>query len=79
MNDIIERLGDLLTARFGVAPADFSAEATLGDLDLDSLGLVEFELVAEKEFGIKISDEEISPQNTVSDLADLIVSKAAAR
>jgi acyl carrier protein len=75
MNDIIERIGNLLTTRFGVSPAEFSADAALRDLDLDSLGLVEFELVAEKEFGVKLSELEISADNTVADLAKLIMSK----
>ena len=77
MNDIIERIGKLLTTRFGVSPAEFSAEAVLGDLDLDSLALVEFGLVAEKEFGVKLGEYEVAPDDTVADLADLIVSKAA--
>jgi acyl carrier protein len=77
MNDIIERIGNLLTTRFGVSPAEFSADAALADLDLDSLGLVEFGLVAEKEFGVKIGEDEISSNDTVTDLANLIMSKAA--
>jgi acyl carrier protein len=77
MNDIVNRIGKLLTTRFGVSPAEFSAETALGDLDLDSLALVEFGLVAEKEFGIKLGEQEISPDDTVADVADLIASKAA--
>jgi len=77
MNDIIERIGKLLTTRFGVSPAEFSAEAALGDLDLDSLALVEFGLVAEKEFGVKLGEQDITPDDTVTDVANLIVSKAA--
>jgi hypothetical protein len=51
MNDIIERIGNLLTTRFGVSPAEFSADAALRDLDLDSLGLVEFELSRRRSSG----------------------------
>ncbi|MGN9809497.1 acyl carrier protein [Micromonospora sp. BQ11] len=77
MNDITERIGKLLITRFGVAPDEFSAQTTLSDLDLDSLALVEFGLIAEKEFGVKIGEDEISPDDTVADVADLIVRKAA--
>lgn len=77
MSDVIERIGKLLTTRFGVSPAEFSEEAALSDLDLDSLALVELALVAEKEFGIKFGEQEIAPDDTVTDLANLIVSKAA--
>jgi acyl carrier protein len=80
MNDIIGRIGTLLTTRFGVEPAEFSAEAKLADLDLDSLGLVEFGLVAEKEFGVKLGEmEEVSSDDTVADLADLIESKIVSK
>ena len=77
MNDIIEHIGKLLTTRFGVSPAEFSAETALRDLDLDSLALVEFGLVAEKEFGVKLGEQEISPDDSVADVANLIASKAA--
>ena len=77
MDDIIERIGKLLT-QVGAEQADVRAEAELGgDLGLDSLALVEFGLVAEKEFGVKIADNDISLDDTVDGLARLIVSKAA--
>lgn len=77
MSDIMDRLATLLTSRFGVPTDDFAHDATLAELDLDSLALVEFGLVAEKEFGVKISEDEVSPQDTVEDLARLIVTKGA--
>lgn len=77
MNDILDRLSTLLTGRFGVPSDDFARDATLADLDLDSLALVEFGLVAEKEFGVRITEDEVSPQDTVEDLARLIVTKGA--
>jgi acyl carrier protein len=77
MDEIITRISTLLTTRFGVSPAEFNAETALRDLDLDSLALVEFGLVAAKEFGVKLGEEEISPDDTVADVAKLIASKAA--
>lgn len=77
MNDIIERIGALLAARFGVSPGDVSADTALRDLDLDSLALVEFGLIAEKEFGIKLGEEEISLDDAVADVAKVIASKVA--
>ena len=77
MEDIIERIGTLLTTRFGAAATEVRAEAELGaDLGLDSLALVEFGLVAEKEFGVRIDDDEVTPDDTVADLARLIAGKA---
>lgn len=79
MNDIIERIGKLLTTRFGVSPEDFSAEVELETLDMDSLAIAEFEVVAEKEFGVKFEVKELSPYDTVADVANLIASKAAGK
>ena len=77
MDDIIERIGTLLTTRFGATPDEVSSDAGLGeDLGLDSLALVELGIVAEREFGVSIADDEITPDDTVADLAKLIASKA---
>lgn len=77
MDEIIERIGKLLT-QVGAESADVRPEAELGgDLGLDSLALVEFGLVAEKEFGIVIGEDDISLDDTVAGLAGLIASKAA--
>lgn len=75
MDDLLRRVSELLTTRFGVPPEEFRADATLADLDLDSLSLVEFGLVAEKEFGVLVGEDEISPTDTVGTLVGLIASK----
>jgi acyl carrier protein len=77
MESTIDRIGTLLTARFGVSRAELSRDTALRDLDLDSLALVEFGLVAEKEFGVALGEQEISLDHTVADVADLIASKSA--
>lgn len=77
MTEILDRISTLLTSRFGVDADEFRIDAMLADLDLDSLALVEFGLVAEKEFGIKLADDEVSPKDTVGDLAKLIIAKGA--
>ncbi|HET8683463.1 MAG TPA: phosphopantetheine-binding protein [Micromonosporaceae bacterium] len=76
MDEILGRISALLTTRFGVAADEVSADSVLADLDLDSLALVEFGLVAEKEFGVRITEDEVSPNHTVSYLAELILAKA---
>lgn len=77
MDTIVDRIGTLFTTRFGVPPGEFRSGTALRDLDLDSLALVEFGLVAEKEFGVRIGDQEISLDDTVADVARLIASKGA--
>lgn len=78
MGSLLDRIGMLLTTRFGVPRDEFGADAVLADLDLDSLALVEFGLVAEKEFGVRVREDEVSPDDTVGDLVSLIASKGVA-
>ena len=73
-----DRVAELLVERLGVAEEDISPEATFGDLDLDSLDLVEFALGAEDVFGVRISDEEAEGLSTVGDAVALLDSKGAA-
>ncbi len=73
-----DRVAQLLVDRLGVAPEDISESATFGDLDLDSLDLVEFALGAEDVFGVRISDEEAEGLSTVGDAVALLDSKGAA-
>ena len=78
MNDLLNRVEVLLCTRFGVLEEEFKADAVLADLDLDSLTLVEFGLVAEKEFGVHFGADEVSPNDTVADLVQLISGKGVA-
>ena len=72
---VLERLATLLTSRFGIAEDELRPDVTFAGLDLDSLALVEFAMVAEKEFGVPFGEDEISPQATVSDAVALIAAK----
>jgi acyl carrier protein len=78
MNDLLNRIEVLMCTRFGVSEGEVRADAVLADLDLDSLTLVEFGLVVEKEFGVHVGADEISPNDTVADLVALISSKDVA-
>ena len=69
------RLSGILTSYFGVDESEVRPDATFAELDLDSLAIVEFALVAEKEFGVPIGDDEVSPHATVSDALALLGSK----
>lgn len=70
-----DRVAELLVDRLGVAEDDISPSATFGDLDLDSLDLVEFALGAEDVFGVRISDDEAEGLRTVGDAVALLDSK----
>jgi acyl carrier protein len=72
---VLERLAALLITRFGVTRDEVRPDVTFAELDLDSLALVEFAMVAEKEFGIPIGEDELAPQATVTDAVELIGGK----
>ena len=58
----------LLEEVAGVQPADVAPEpASVDDLDVDSLSMVEVALAAEEKFGVKIPDDELSNLKTVGD------------
>jgi acyl carrier protein len=68
----LDRLSGILTTYFGVEESEVRPDVTFAELDLDSLAIVEFALVAEKEFGVAIGDDEVSPQATVTDALALL-------
>jgi acyl carrier protein len=75
MSSVRERLAALLISRFGVSEGELRPDVTFAELDLDSLALVEFAMVTEKEFGIPFGEDELSPQATVTDAVELIDAK----
>jgi acyl carrier protein len=77
MSPVYNRVVELLTGQFGVAESAIAPEATLEDLDLDSLDVVEFSMVAEEELGVPISDEEAENLVTLDDSVKLLEGKGA--
>ncbi|MFB6710685.1 MULTISPECIES: acyl carrier protein [unclassified Streptomyces] len=77
MPSVLDRITEVLVSRFGVEPEEVTEDTTMRDLDLDSLALVEFALVAGGEFGIQIDDEEVGAESSVKDLIALVDSKSA--
>ncbi len=78
MNAVLDQLTTLLITRFGVTADEVAADTTFNELDLDSLALVELTLAAEKEFHVRIAEDEISPEDTVRRVVELIDGRKAA-
>jgi len=78
MNETEERISALLTDRFKVKQAAIGPEATLGSLSFDSLVLIEFGLVLDKEFDVLMEDGELTEEMTVGTLAELLRTKGVA-
>ncbi|MEV8021862.1 acyl carrier protein [Streptomyces sp. NPDC086554] len=72
---LFDNLTALLSERFGIPTGEIRPEVKLRSLDLDSLAMVEFGLVAENQYGIRISEDDVSSDDTVADLARLIEDK----
>ena len=68
---IYDGLVELGTERDGL-----SREATLEDLDVDSLDLVELAQIVEDEYGVELKGDDVKDVKTVGEVIDLVVSKA---
>ena len=56
----------VLVQRFKVDASAITPETTLEDLDFDSLFLAEFLIVVGEELQVKVPDNAVTPQDTVS-------------
>jgi acyl carrier protein len=73
MDSSIEaQVTEILSGQFGIPRDEIRPDATMADLDVDSLTMVEFGLVAQKTFGVKIPEDAITAEHTVGDLVRMI-------
>jgi acyl carrier protein len=78
MSTTYKQLVDILT-RLHDAPADrIRPEATLGELDVDSLTTVEISIRIERDLGVKVGDDELQPDLTLGDIAGLVDARQTA-
>ncbi|MCL7376941.1 MULTISPECIES: acyl carrier protein [Streptomyces] len=77
MEDIYQRLLELLTSTFGLDPESIEPTSTLSALELDSLALVELSVAAQEEFDVPLEDSDLGPESTVGQAAELISGKLA--
>jgi acyl carrier protein len=77
MDVTVDQVRDLLVASFGVADQEVADDVTFAALDVDSLALVEFSLMIEKEFGVALGEDELTAELTVRDVVDLIAGRKA--
>jgi acyl carrier protein len=75
-DDIYQRVKTIFIEEFELEPDELVPEATLfDDLGLDSLDAVDMVVALEKEFGVKMKDEEsIRSIRTLEDLHKLLLS-----
>ena len=52
-------------------------DASLEDLDVDSLDLVELAQIVEDEYGVELKGDDVKDVKTVGEVIDLVVAKAS--
>ena len=76
-SEITERVKSILVDKLGVEESKLAQSATFAnDLGVDSLDVLETLMALEKEFGIKIPDEEAEKLTTVGSVIDYIIDHA---
>ena len=60
----------------GTERGELSREATLEDLDIDSLDLVELAQIVEDTYGVELRGDDVKDVKTVGEVIDLVVAKA---
>ena len=71
MSTTFERLKQLFLAHYDYKIEQVTATTTLQDLGLDSLDIIEFMFDIEKEFNIRIPDQEFRVR-TIQDMVDAV-------
>ena len=72
MEDVVKKVKAIIVDKLGVEESDFT-----NDLGADSLDTVELLMEFEKEFGVKIPDEDAAGIATVADAINYVEAKLA--
>lgn len=75
MSAIHEQLTDLLATHLGVPAGKAEPEVSYQDLGLDSLALIEFTMIVNREFGTEIDDDRLLAGTTIAETVELIASQ----
>ena len=75
--DQIEKTIFSALEQFGAEPSALRREATLEELDVDSLDLVELGQVIEDEYKVEVTSQDVQNVKTVGDVIDLVASRVS--
>ena len=78
MEDVVKKVKAIIVDKLGVAESEVTETANFtNDLGADSLDTVELLMEFEKEFGVKIPDEDAAGIATVADAINYVEAKLA--
>ncbi|EPH41019.1 acyl carrier protein [Streptomyces aurantiacus] len=75
---MFDTLKEILVAMLKVSPEKITEDATCEEAELDSLAVVELSMLLEKDYGIKISDDELIEAETIGEMARMMTQRRAA-
>jgi acyl carrier protein len=75
---MFDEVKQLIVGKFTVAPANVTATATIEELGLDSLDVVEFAELATERLGVEISDDEVFELDRLDRIVALLESRRSA-
>jgi acyl carrier protein len=75
--EVVAGLAEVAVELLGISKDEVTEDARFDeDLDVDSLGLVEFVMAVEDRFDIKVPEEKLEGITTVGQAADLVLEMA---
>ncbi|MFI6350387.1 acyl carrier protein [Streptomyces sp. NPDC050560] len=77
MNDIYEELVRIVVELSDETPERIGPATTFGELDLDSLSLIEISMRVERRLGVVLDDAELGAELTLAGTAELIGARRA--
>jgi acyl carrier protein len=75
MSSVYDRLAKIIMDVMHLEEHEIQPTLTFNDLEVDSLGLVELILVAQKEYGISIADDDLHANLTLEQAAAVLETK----
>lgn len=72
-----DKIKEIITSKYQVAPEKIVPEATLEELGLDSLDVVELAMAVQAEWDTLVTDDELNSAGTVEAVVGLIQNRVA--
>ncbi|MEU9162242.1 acyl carrier protein [Streptomyces sp. NPDC048424] len=75
---VYDTLAGILDETFQVEPEMIRPDATLADMELDSLAVAELSAIVQEQFAVRITGEDVGKGSALRELAELIDNRIGA-